>query len=477
MNVRQKISLLITAAGLLSSLVFSCIIFWEMIEQPFRIIDSELEATAQRAVHIVLRREKNGGSNPDAPLNVGDDRYWLKIYDQNTGQPVYQSRLATLIDIPEPAPGSSATINVIIPRGKIHLGQDRRNEATFRVKGSKIVLDGRTFLVCVGRPMEKLEEEIWDIVIGVVSGLALSVLLLIAISYFVAGFILKPVRIINDQARDITEKHLDRRIPVSGDRDEFNALAQTLNQVFDRLQHAFLRQKRLLADASHELKTPLTMMRLSLDEIRSTHDENPSRLQAERLAKMTEHVLRMERLVKNLLDLSSLEMEGTTIKDTLDVAEMLASLIADYRFLADTRKIQIEARLPRKLLAKGNPEKLNRAFSNILDNAIKYNVDGGRVEVIIDQSGVDLTISVINTGPGVAEAEIPKVFDQFYRVEESRSLRYGGSGLGLAIVKRIVELHGGKVKFESQQGDWTRVIVSLPWKRETISAVGFSDAS
>jgi two-component system OmpR family sensor kinase len=195
MNVRQKISLLITAAGLLSSLVFSCIIFWEMIEQPFRIIDSELEAIAQRAVHIVLRREKNGGSNPDAPLNVGDDRYWLKIYDQNTGQPVYQSRLATLIDIPEPAPGSSATINVIIPRGKIHLGQDRRNEATFRVKGSKIVLDGRTFLVCVGRPMEKLEEEIWDIVIGVVSGLALSVLLLIAISYFVAGFILKPVRI------------------------------------------------------------------------------------------------------------------------------------------------------------------------------------------------------------------------------------------------------------------------------------------
>ena len=120
---------------------------------------------------------------------------------------------------------------------------------------------------------------------------------------------------------------------------------------------------------------------------------------------------------------------------------------------------------------EGNEEKLTRAFSNILDNAIKYNVDGGRVEVIGDQTGVDLMITVTNTGPGVAEAEIPKVFDQFYRVEESRSLRYGGSGLGLAIVKRIVELHGGKVKFESQQGDWTRVTVRLPRHRAITSTM------
>jgi signal transduction histidine kinase len=288
-------------------------------------------------------------------------------------------------------------------------------------------------------------------------------------SYFVAGLILKPVRVINDQAREITAKHLDRRIPVTGGRDEFNALSQTLNQVFDRLQNAFLQQKRLLADASHELKTPLTMMRLSMDEIRSTLDENPSRLQAEKLSRMTEQVLRMERLVKNLLDLSSLEIEGTTSKDPVDVAKVLGSLIADYRVLAATRQIQLEARLQRQLLALGDAEKLNRAFSNILDNAIKYNVDGGRVEVIGAQSGADLTITVSNTGPGVAEAEIHKVFDQFYRVEESRSQRYGGSGLGLAIVKKIVALHGGKVYFESKPGSWTRVTVSLPRHREMTS--------
>jgi two-component system, OmpR family, sensor kinase len=118
---------------------------------------------------------------------------------------------------------------------------------------------------------------------------------------------------------------------------------------------------------------------------------------------------------------------------------------------------------------KGGAEKLNWAFSNILNNAIKYNVDGGRIEVIGDQSGMDLTITIPNTGPGVAESEIHKVFDQFYRVEESRSRRYGVSGLGLAIVKKIVELHGGTVNFESKPGSLTRVTVALPRHQEMTS--------
>ncbi|MGA8017339.1 MAG: HAMP domain-containing sensor histidine kinase [Desulfobacterales bacterium] len=468
MTIRQKISLLITAAGFMASLVFSCFILWEMTEQPLRLIDSDLESTARRAVRILSKTDKN--RDTDAPLFIGDERYWLKVDDQNTGKLIYQSRLAQLIEIPELTSGSSTSVNLVIPREKFDLGQDQQDEVTFRVKKFKISIDGRTFLVMAGRPMEKIKEELGDTVVGVASGLAFSTLLLMLVSYFVAGFILKPVRIINEQARDISERHLDRRMPVTGDRDEFNALSQTLNLVFDRLQHAFLRQKRLLADASHELKTPLTMMRLSMDEMRSGIDENPSCLQAEKLSRMTEQVLRMERLVKNLLDLSALEIEGTMSKDPVDVAKMLESLITDYRLMADTRNIQIETRLPRQLLAIGNAEKLNRAFSNILDNAIKYNADDGRVDVIGDQSDADLTITIINTGPGVAEAEIHKVFDQFYRIEESRSVRYGGAGLGLAIVKRVVELHGGKVKLESKPGSWTRVTVSLPRYRKTTSS-------
>ncbi len=463
MTVRQKISLLITAAGFLASLVFSCIIVWEMREQPFRIMDADLQTTAERAVHLLFGADT--GSALDVPLLIDDRQYWLKVYDQESGRLLYTSSLAKQIEIPEPAPESSATVSLIVPRGKIDVGQDSQSEATFRMNTFRESYNGKTFLVCAGRPMEQLEEELTDIFIGVGAGLAVSVLLLLVTSYFVAGLILKPIRAMNDQARDISEKHLDRRIPVSSERDEFNTLARTLNQVFDRLQHAFLQQKRLLADASHELKTPLTMIRLSVDELQSAWDGDPGALHREGLTRMTGQVLRMERLVKNLLDLSSLEIEESTAKEPVDISGVLDSLVADYRFLADTRTIQIDVRLAQQLPVQGNREKLIRAFSNILDNAIKYNVDGGRVEVIADHSGRDITITVSNTGPGVAEEEIPKVFDQFYRVEESRSVRYGGSGLGLAIVKRIIDLHGGSVRFESRQGDWTRVTVSLPIRR------------
>jgi two-component system OmpR family sensor kinase len=128
----------------------------------------------------------------------------------------------------------------------------------------------------------------------------------------------------------------------------------------------------------------------------------------------------------------------------------------------------MDVRLPKQLVIHGDAGKLHRAFSNILDSAVKYNVEGGRIELTGDQSATEQTATVTNTGPGVAEAEIPKVFDQFYRVEKSRSIEHGGSGLGLAIAKKIIELQGGQVGFESQRGSWTRVTVRLPRHREKI---------
>ena len=147
---------------------------------------------------------------------------------------------------------------------------------------------------------------------------------------------------------------------------------------------------------------------------------------------------------------------------SIRLAEMLATLSADYQIMADAQQIQITLDLDPSLVVQGDREKLNRAFSNILDNAIKYNCNGGKVTVTCSQSATEVILSVANTGPGIAKVEIPKVFDQFYRVEKSRSSRHGGSGLGLAIVKRTIELHNGSVDLESYKNDWTRLTVRLP---------------
>ena len=322
--------------------------------------------------------------------------------------------------------------------------------------------DGKQYLASAGRPVEHLEEELGDTVSGIAGGLVFSVLVLAAISYFLAGLMLRPIRELNAQARDISEKHLDRRMPVTGERDEFNTLAETLNTVFDRLQHAFLRQKRLLADASHELKTPLTMMRLALDAIRSDAGVGRPDPQAENHERMTEQVLRMDRLVKSLLDLSSLEIEAVAVREPVDLTSVLGALIEDYRFLGETRGIVLRADLPDRMEMEGDADRLTRAFSNLLDNAVKYNVDGGSVSVTGAWSGSTLTVTLANTGPGVPDEDLPRIFEQFYRVEKSRSQQYGGSGLGLAIVRRIVELHGGRVTFENRPKGLTTVTVTLP---------------
>ena len=462
MTIRHKITLLITAAGVLSSLVFSCFILWEMLERPFHLnhIDAELETEAAKAVRIVSGNMP--GKTLDEELGLHKKHDWMVIYDHDSGREIYRSFLAGLVKVPEPAPGLSLTSNLTIPQPETSSGHKRRGDLTLRIKSFKIPYNGKTFLVTAGRQVEQLEKELEDTVIGVAGGLAFSILLLLAISYFFAGFILKPIKVMNEQARDISERHLDRRLPVTVSRDEFNALARTLNRVFDRLQHAFLRQKRLIADASHELKTPLTMMRLALDERRSDIGHGDNDPQAKSIQQLTEQVLRMERLIKSLLDLSSLEIEAAVKKDPINLADILNALIADYRFLAEPRNIRVDTTLPERIEVKGDADKLNRAFSNVIDNAIKYNIDGGQIIIIGDQSEDGSTITINNTGPGVPETEIPKVFDQFYRVDQSRALQHGGSGLGLAIVKRIVELHGGKVKFDSQLKGWTRVTISLP---------------
>jgi two-component system OmpR family sensor kinase len=462
MNIRHKITLLISGVGFLTSLVFSCVVFWEMLEQPFRIIDSDLEATANRAARAILTGQQQPGSPPDDLALVGTDRYWFKVYDQSSHTTLYKSYLATIADISPTRASSNSMVSTVIPRELINLGQDRRNEVTFRIRTLTLTVDGRRVLVQIGRPVEKLEREVRDLVTDLAGGLAVSTVLLLVVAYFVAGLILKPIGAINQLARNINEKSLDRRIPVRPSRDEFDELAGTLNGMFDRLQHSFGRQKRLLADAAHELKTPLTMLRLSLDHILSGYPDALPLSTRQSLLRQNDQVLRMERLVKNMLGLSSLELSETVKFETVDLAGLLEALLAEYRLLADARNLRIETRIPGKLTIQGDAEKLTRALVNVMDNAVKYNCDGGRIELAATTTDTALTLSVGNTGAGIPESDLDKVFEEFYRVEKSRSIRYGGSGLGLAIVKRIVQLHGGSVRMESEPGVWTKLTIDLP---------------
>ena len=462
MTVKTRISLLVIAAGLISSLLFSISVFYELMEQPFDILDTILEEEAYRAIRMTVMKTKEPGATSLEYTAEGMYPYWIEIHEQGTNRLIYQSIVARLVKLSPVKPGSSATVKTKVPDDQIKLGLDDSRVTTFRIRTFSISNEGSRFVVQIARPVAKLEEEIGELVFGIGVGFVFSCVALILVSRYIAGKILKPIGEMKDLTKQISEKNLDTRIPVGQGRDEFNELAKTINWMLDRLQNSFVKQRNFLFDTSHELKTPLTTMRLSIDEICTSDIENMPAEARENLLQLNGQVLRMERLVKALLNLSSLETMTSIDQKPVDMTELLTTLAADYRLLAGVQNIQMDITLPNEFIIHGDVEQLKRAFSNILDNAVKYNLDGGRIEVVGVQEDDIQTITVTNTGSGVAEDEIPKVFDQFYRAEESRSLRHGGSGLGLAIVKRIVELHGGGVTLESQKGTWTRVTIRLP---------------
>jgi len=354
------------------------------------------------------------------------------------------------------------TVSIIIQREKIDLDQDRFEEVTFRIRSTKIPAHKAPpgYRIQVALPMEELDEEIVEVAMIIIIGLTFSSLLLLFISYFLAGLILKPVKQITNLSQEIDEKKLTGRIPLGTSRDELYELAFALNQMLDRLQYSFNRQKEFIASAAHELNTPTANVRLFIEQgINNSALPEPFRND---LVRQHEILLRMGRLLRSLMILSALEMKRKIQSANFDFRTLTDSVIADFQPLFELKKIPLETKMPEQLPYYGDEEQLRRVVVNLIDNAIKYNTPRGEVTIELEEINHDLFLKVANESPPIPENELKKVFEQFYRVEKSRSLEFGGCGLGLTIVREIVNLHGGKVEMKNDPAGMVLVVVQLP---------------
>ncbi len=462
MKIRHKITFWVAGAGLLTSLVFSLVVFVEMREQPLEILDSELDSAAAALAGRLAAAPGPPEEGRLTPLLRTGEDYWIKVYSQNL-RPVYHSPLATAVDLPlyRGRGEGGYTVRTHIPKDGPRLHQDEEGEVTFRVRAIEAKIDNAPVLIQIAKPMENLEEELSGLLTALGVGLAVSTVLLVFLSYVFAGRIVRPVAVINRLTREINENTLEKRIPLGKSRDEIYDLSASLNRMFDRLQYSFARQKQFLANASHELKSPLAILRLFFDEsVYSCPDLSESFRQ--QLIAQHRTVLRMDRLVKTLLELSVLELNDTLRLEEFSLTDLSKSVLDDFSPIVAASKIRLETDLPEKLSMWGDRDKVRRMLINILDNAVKYNIENGEIKLqIVEKEGL-VRLSLFNTGPGIPPEERERVFDQFHRVEKSRSLQYGGAGLGLAIVKEIVRLHGGQVSIDSAPGAWTRINIVLP---------------
>lgn len=233
--------------------------------------------------------------------------------------------------------------------------------------------------------------------------------------------------------------------------------------MFDRLQYSFQRQKEFIGNASHELKSPITLLMLSQEEM-LMNDNLPSPAN-EGLIKQLDTTRRMSHLVRNLLDLSRLEQQETLDKKLINITTLTHRVLNDYADLFAAKNISIENRMAKDLSFKGDPEKLFRLLINLIDNSIRYNFEkDGLVIIESRDTNESILLEISNTGRPIPDNDLDLIFEQFYRVEKSRSTTHGGSGLGLAIAKKIVELHDGIIGITNEPNDFIKVSIFLPLK-------------
>jgi two-component system, OmpR family, sensor histidine kinase SenX3 len=233
----------------------------------------------------------------------------------------------------------------------------------------------------------------------------------------------------------------------------------------DELQRVNKIRRDFVANVSHELKTPATSLRLLAESLEETIDEDPvqARLFAAQLRRETE---RLSRLIMDLLDLTRLEsQEGVESPVPVDLRGLLLSVLARMRRVARKKDITLQWKRFGKAdqyTVLGDETQLTSMFTNLVDNAVKYTPPGGRVEVRGGCEGSEVVIRISDTGIGIPERKLSRIFERFYRVDKDRSKATGGTGLGLSIVRHVAENHGGRVTVESTVGEGSTFTVYLP---------------
>jgi heavy metal sensor kinase len=321
--------------------------------------------------------------------------------------------------------------------------------------------DGARYLIETGAPMDDVQAHLRQwlrflvVVLPVVAALALGG------GSFLVKRALLPVDKIAASAQRISSQNLSERLPVARTGDELERLSIALNHMIQRLDEAFQYSRRFMADASHELRTPLTVLRGELESVIQETTLAPE--WRERLGSALEEVERLAGIVEGLFAISRLDAgEAAAEWVKLDLARLAAATADQMALLAEDKNIQVTCAAAEPVWVEGDQARLKQVVVNLLDNAIKYTLQGGAVALTVSTIHSKAVLEVADNGIGIPAEALPRVFDRFFRVDKARSRELGGAGLGLSIVKSICTAHHGRVETSSFPGQGSRFRVELP---------------
>jgi signal transduction histidine kinase len=290
----------------------------------------------------------------------------------------------------------------------------------------------------------------------------------LGVGWVVAGRVLQPVGRITSVARDIQATDLSRRIELPGPDDELKQLADTFDAMLARLDAAFAAQRQFIADASHELRNPLAIIRTNVDVALADPHADPEDLR-HTIAVVRRASDRMARLVDDLLALAR-RQEPTLEHEPVDLGAAVAEASDDFVVPAAARQIVLDRAIAPGVSVVGDRDALKRAVANLLENAVRLAPAGSRIRLATGSEGGSAWIAVADEGPGIAPEDQEHVFDRFWRADKARARADGGTGLGLAIVRQIAESHGGQIRLQSKLGVGSSFVIWLPVAPPTSAA-------
>ncbi len=313
----------------------------------------------------------------------------------------------------------------------------------------------------VGASLEKLKK--------MRSSLIYLFAIIIPITFFISnlgGFFifsrgLKNILMLSRELKSITAHELYKRLPVPQTNDEIKELFESINTMIASLEKSFEQIKRFSADASHELRTPLTIIKGEIEV--ALRSERTVEEYQDTLISILEEIDRMSRIVEDLLLIAKADAKEVIIeKKKVMLNEILNDLCEQLNIFAEAKNVSLHYENLKEVEVFADPLRLRQVFTNIIENAIKYNREGGEVFVTIDEDEHNVIVRVKDTGIGIKKEDLDKIFDRFYRADKSRKREIGGAGLGLSICKWIIESHGGYIKVESEYGKGSTFSIFLP---------------
>jgi two-component system, OmpR family, heavy metal sensor histidine kinase CusS len=434
--------------------VFGVTAYLAMRNSIHETVDEDLQEQTQGIQRLMERTLSSGGEEDlqdelrehsvlrpgGALLQVSDSR----------GNWLYRSAAMSRYNIPTPGEASAAPSTLVF------------ENIPLRLRNTKIQVGGQTFFIQIATPLDDFYQALHRFALLLLISIPLLLLAAVAAGFWMSRRALAPVDQITQMAKSMSVQSLSSRLAVPRTRDELQRLSETLNGMLERLEAAFKKITQFTADASHELRTPIAVMRTRTELALRKHRTADEYRDA--LAQLHSELEGTSDLVEKLMLLARADYgsESMHLCDA-DLNEIVRDVCRQGRTLSEAKKVSFRERIPEiSVRIKADAHALRRLLLILIDNAVKYTSPDGQVEVSVEKQNGSALAVIRDTGIGIAAEDLPNIFERFYRADKARSRESGGVGLGLSIGRWIAEAHGGSIQVESTPGGGSTFKVQLP---------------